>query len=148
MFYTLGQAAKICGKSKPTLCRAIKTGFMSAVRNADGSYSIDPAELSRAYPAPPEAAVMQNSDETDQMKRSDTDSITSTLQAQIISLGEERYRERQQFHEIIDDLRMERDRMREEREKLFKVLEDQIVTVKQLTYQQPVSAPKKWWKLW
>lgn len=47
MSYTLGEAAKAVGFSKPTLSRAIKNGKLSAQRLDDGSYRIDPAELER-----------------------------------------------------------------------------------------------------
>jgi excisionase family DNA binding protein len=47
MSYTLGEAAKAVGFSKPTLSRAIKNGKLSAKRLDDGSYQIDPAELER-----------------------------------------------------------------------------------------------------
>jgi excisionase family DNA binding protein len=47
MSYTLGEAAKTAGYSKPTLSRAIKNGKLSAKRLDDGSYSIDPSELER-----------------------------------------------------------------------------------------------------
>ena len=46
---TLGQAAKLAGVGKTTLTRAIKSGRLSAERREDGSYRIDPAELSRVY---------------------------------------------------------------------------------------------------
>jgi hypothetical protein len=49
--YSLGQAAKATGRSKSALSRDIKAGKISAARNADGSLSIDPAELHRVYPA-------------------------------------------------------------------------------------------------
>lgn len=48
--YTLGLAAKAAGKSKATISRAIRAGRISAIRDADGSYTIDPAELHRVYP--------------------------------------------------------------------------------------------------
>lgn len=48
--FSLQQAARAAGKSKPTLLRAIKAGKLSVGRRDDGSYSIDPAELARAYP--------------------------------------------------------------------------------------------------
>jgi len=48
--YSLAQAAKAAGKSKPTIARAIKAGRISAIRSEDGSYSIDPAELARVFP--------------------------------------------------------------------------------------------------
>ena len=50
MSYTLGQAARATGKSKPTIARAIQTGKVSAARGDDGNYEIDPAELHRVYP--------------------------------------------------------------------------------------------------
>ena len=49
-FLTLSQAAKSISKSKSTLNRAIKSGRLSAVRNEDGTFSIDPSELARAFP--------------------------------------------------------------------------------------------------
>ena len=47
MQLTLGQAAKQIGVSKPTLSKAIKSSKLSAIRNEDGSYSIDTSELFR-----------------------------------------------------------------------------------------------------
>lgn len=46
---SLGQAAKLTGVGKTTLTRAIKSGRLSAERREDGSYRIDPAELSQTY---------------------------------------------------------------------------------------------------
>ena len=50
MAYTLGDAARATGKSKPTIAKAIKRGQISAIKADDGSYQIDPAELHRVYP--------------------------------------------------------------------------------------------------
>jgi len=50
MYYTLGTAAKACGKSKPTILNAIKRGRLSATRDDIGNWKIDPAELCRVYP--------------------------------------------------------------------------------------------------
>lgn len=47
MSYTLGEAAKAVGFSKPTLSRAVKNGKLSAKKLEDGSYQIDPSELER-----------------------------------------------------------------------------------------------------
>lgn len=49
-FLTLSQAARVTSKSKSTLNRAIKTGRLSAIRNEDGTFSIDPSELARVFP--------------------------------------------------------------------------------------------------
>ena len=48
--YSLAQAAKAAGKSKPTIARAIKAGRLSATRGEGGSYAIDPSELARVFP--------------------------------------------------------------------------------------------------
>ena len=50
---TLGQAARASGTSKSTIARAIRRGTVSATRSDTGSYSIDPAELARAFPPKP-----------------------------------------------------------------------------------------------
>jgi len=41
------EAAKVSGTSKASIHRAIKAGRLSAQRREDGSYAIDPSELSR-----------------------------------------------------------------------------------------------------
>ena len=46
---SLREAAEQTGKSKSTILRAIQSGRLSAPRNDDGDYSIDPAELFRVY---------------------------------------------------------------------------------------------------
>ena len=53
MHLSLGQAAKETGMDKSTLSRAIKNGKLSATRQENGGYAIDPAELFRVFaPAP------------------------------------------------------------------------------------------------
>ena len=60
--YTLGEAARASGKSKPTIAKAIRTGKISAVRVEDGSYQIDESELHRVYPmtGPPNGKILQS----------------------------------------------------------------------------------------
>lgn len=48
--YTLGEAAKATGKSKAAISKAIKSGRISASKQTDGVYKIDPSELHRVYP--------------------------------------------------------------------------------------------------
>jgi excisionase family DNA binding protein len=47
MYLTLGQVARELGMNKPTLSRYIKSGKISAERQEDGSYRIDPSEMDR-----------------------------------------------------------------------------------------------------
>ena len=97
---SLSQAAKLTGKSKSTINRAIKTGKLSAARNEDGSYSIDPAELARAFDIdPPEGA-----------KRRDAEPDGTRLLERIAALEAMLNRER----EISADLKEDRDRWRQQ----------------------------------
>lgn len=51
MGYSMRQAAEICGKSRTTLHRALKSGRMSGTQDeANGEWSIDPSELRRVFP--------------------------------------------------------------------------------------------------
>ena len=50
MVYTLGEAAKVTGKSKATISKAIKSGRISATKGETGAFKIDPSELHRVYP--------------------------------------------------------------------------------------------------
>ena len=57
---TLGQSAKLTGKSKTTIHNAVKSGKVSGRKGSNGEYQIDPAELSRVYPAVTPAGEHQN----------------------------------------------------------------------------------------
>jgi hypothetical protein len=48
--YTMGEAARAVGRSKAAISRAISNGTISAEKQPNGSYKIDPAELHRVYP--------------------------------------------------------------------------------------------------
>jgi len=49
MKHSLGTAAVATGKSKTTIHRAIKSGKLSAFKNDDGAFEIDPSELHRIF---------------------------------------------------------------------------------------------------
>jgi len=60
---SLGKAAKLAGVGKSTIAKAITSGRMSATRNPDGSYAIDPAELARVFPISLDGhAILKNPD--------------------------------------------------------------------------------------
>ena len=50
MTMTLNEAAKSCRKAKGTVLKAIKDGRLSAPKDAQGRYEIDPSELHRVFP--------------------------------------------------------------------------------------------------
>ena len=61
---SLSQAAKAAGRSKSTIGRAIKSGRLSAARNDDDTFSIDPSELFRAFPQGGPGTVGDGTNET------------------------------------------------------------------------------------
>jgi predicted site-specific integrase-resolvase len=126
--FTLGQAAKETGLSKPTISKAIAKGKLSAIKNPNGSYSVEPSELFRVFS--PKGKSKAKS------LQLETHNLHQDLQAKIEAITEERNRERYQLESTIADLR-------NERERLLKVIEEQTGTVKQLTTKKTES-PKGW----
>lgn len=128
MAYTLGQAARAANVSKTTIQRAIKSGRLSASRQLDGSYLIDPAELHRVFPP-----ARRDGDGDGEMASSVTVNATGELRIEVEML-------REQLALIKD----ERDNLRTERDRLLGVIETQAQQVKLLTDQRPARR-RKWW---
>ena len=102
---SLTQAAKIAGKSKSTINRAIKSGKLSATRHDDGSYSIDGAELARVFPiGTPLGSEWVSAAPPTELAR------TATLEAENAALRAALDRER----EALDEVRADRDAWRQQ----------------------------------
>ena len=56
---TLGEAAKLTGRAKSTVTRAIKKGRLSAQPRPGGGWIIDASELARAFDVQPPKTVAQ-----------------------------------------------------------------------------------------
>jgi hypothetical protein len=102
---TLEEAARLSGKSKSTLARAIKAGRLSANRTDLGTYEIDQAELARAYPFPAltEAAGA-------------TGTVTDDTPTLRVAVAEQRLSD---ARAQIEELRADRDAWRETAQKLL-----------------------------
>lgn len=50
MQYTAGKAAEVTGKNISTITRAIRSGKLSAKKDASGAWQIDASELNRVFP--------------------------------------------------------------------------------------------------
>lgn len=106
---TLSQAAKATSKSKSTLNRAIKSGRLSATRNADGTFSIDPSELARAFPQnDPEHAPLVHHEPALERPGTEEFSRNAMLEQLLEREREALARER----EVSADLKEDRDRWR------------------------------------
>jgi len=138
MKYTLGQAAKETGISKPTLSRAIKKGDLTAEGGGGKPYRIDPSELGRwliGYrERNPEVSTYVTQGET-----LETPSVNKDLEAEVDALREqiareetERARERAQLEAHIADLRGRVDRAERKEDQLMAQLTDQRETKSEL----------------
>ena len=118
---TLRQAAGLTGKSKSTLTRAIRAGRLSASRDAEGIYVIDPAEVARAFPSKPMQGAGDDArhDAPDGAPRNKdaTPDDAAILRLKLSLLAEERdrernaaEREREQLAATVTDLRERLDR--------------------------------------
>jgi excisionase family DNA binding protein len=130
MELSLGQAAKLAGVGKTTLARAIHSGKMSATRREDGTYGVDPAELTRVYPPKSEAVetesaagyaahrppAIRNLDETD--LRIQVASLSAELKAlREVLEAEKRHTESEKRR--ADEIREDRDTWRGQAERLL-----------------------------
>ena len=114
MGYTLGEAARACGKSKATLSKAIKQGKISAVKNDNGSFSIEAAELHRVYEINTETA---NSEQTE----TDKNAVVNTQKDNEIELLRVKLEAAQQR---ITDLEKDKDWLQAQTTRLLTVQEN------------------------
>jgi hypothetical protein len=106
MVYTLGEAAIAVGKSKATISKAIKSGRISAEKQPNGSYKIDPSELHRVYPPTPSTVEGERQETPNSTvdKLRETIELEVRLQAadkRILELEEDREHWRQQATRLL-----------------------------------------------
>ena len=99
MTYTLGQAAKAAGKSKTAIKNALDKGRISGEKSEDGSWSIDPAELHRVYPA----VTDEQDNEPSTIEQSSIDTLLRLKEAE--TRLEEAEKRLQEKDDTIGDLR-------------------------------------------
>jgi excisionase family DNA binding protein len=86
---TIKQAAEATGRSKPTILRAIKDGKISATKDENGLWRIDPAELERSFPRSAFEAHRQTQDEAGALRLE-----LAIMQQRLDEVRHERERER------------------------------------------------------
>ena len=105
MLYTLGQASKAVGKAKGTIKNAIDKGHLSAKKDKNGQYQIEPVELHRVYPLHTEQSKMNAVTPPDYTPLNTPE--ISILQAQVKLL-----------EETLEDVRQDRDEWRKQAQQL------------------------------
>jgi hypothetical protein len=109
MQFSLSQAAKETGKGKSSIHRAIKSGKLSAQRHEDGTYSIDAAELFRAFPPAPPQPVPERGMEPHQEPPATPTVTEEVLRVRVEMLTAQLEREQ----DTVADLRRRLDRAEE-----------------------------------
>lgn len=107
--FTLGEAARAVGKTKPALSNAVKSGRLTATRDDRGQYQIDPAELFRVYPQKGNTLGEAKPQEVETLHREN-----ELLREQLGFVRDERERERRQLESQLDDLKADRDHWRKQ----------------------------------
>lgn len=131
---TMTEAAKWAGTSRTTVFKAIKSGKISARKNEDGEYRIDPAELERVFkPASTDNVTLNGNSE-----REDIGGEIAGLRAENALLREMANKTERQ----VEDLRGERDRLLGVIESQTRLLTDQRQAKTEL------ETRKRWWKPW
>ena len=129
MSYRLAEAAAACSLNKSTVRRAIKTGKVSATKDAHGQWHIEPAELHRVYPPRTEAGI----DERVRAYISEVALLRERIE-DLKTLTDE-------YRVWVRDLSEQRDRAESRAAELDKRL---------LAYQPPVPASppprRRWWR--
>ena len=111
-----GEAAKLVGKSVPTITRAIKSGKLSATPRKPRGWDIDPSELFRVFPA-----VTGETNAKSNKLEHETAIKDSVLQAKL-EVMEQRFDDAQA---TINDLRTRLDAESAERRQLTAQITDQ-----------------------
>jgi len=137
-FFTLGEAAKVTGKSKGTISNAIKSGRLSVQEKTDSGFRIAAAELFRVFPS--DTLNGSQAVQIEQTLTPKLNSPNSSLEREIEILREERDRERRQFEDTSSDLRQRLDNEAAERMRLTAILTDQRP---QPQPESPALAPQK-----
>lgn len=125
-YLTLGQAAEMCGWSKGSLSKAIKSGKISVLAKTKAGFQLDPSEVLRVFPKKRETTSSEQSET--QVKHIENSSLLGEVEAlrqQLVTTDHERNREREQLTDRIDSLQDMLNDEKSERRQLTALLTDQ-----------------------
>lgn len=135
MQYTAGQAAEATGKNIATITRAIKSGKISANKDASGAWRIDASELHRIFPLRSQDLRKPQMQSDASLLQEQSKNQTAALEQELATLRERAAAQSELLEERasqIADLKEDRDRWRQQAANLLVDL--------QLT---PIQPPKR-----
>jgi len=141
MQYTAGQAAQATGKNIATITRSIKSGKISAQKDASGAWRIEASELHRMFPmnAQDLRKPQMQSDATPLQEQSK--SQMAALEQELAALRERVAAQSELLEERagqISDLKEDRDRWRQQATNLL----GDLVSLPQ---KHLSNKPRRWW---
>jgi chromosome segregation ATPase len=146
MSYTLTEAAQATGKVRSTIFKACKSGKISYTTDDHDEIRIDPAELHRVYP--PVSKNVEGNVENETAETIGNGNGNSLLRQEVEFLREKladldrvKEEQRRELSGRIEDLRQDRDDLRNERDRLLKVIEEQAGSFRVLTDQRLQQEP-------
>lgn len=144
MMLSLTEAAQKTGVSKSTIYRAVKSGKVSAKKNQDDEYEIDPAELFRVFEQkmvreePPQEYKVNRTDAPQIEPSSDVESLQNQMEW-LMKLAEQQREQLQNTQEKWFDAMQMKDRELKERDEFW---QQQLNDMKQLLLTAPEPRKK------
>jgi hypothetical protein len=144
---TLGHAAKTLGISKPALSKAISRGHLSAQKRDDGSFSIDPAELSRWWEGakhrflPPPVVELQPTTASD-----DSENRDATPDAEVNARLAALEAEVRGLRELLDEVKRSRAQVEQDREAWKEQAARAVLALPKPDAKAEEPARRSWWQ--
>ena len=135
MNISLSDAAKLVGMSKNGIVKAIKNGKISGQKNVHGQWEVDPAELTRVY-KPIETAELVSANKNAPVRDSEPN--------ENMALKREVELQREQINLLRDQLADAKGR----EDKILKMMEEQIGTMRLISDQRDVKPAGEGRGLW
>ena len=140
---SVSDAARLTGRNRSTIIRAIEKGHLSAGRDSFGRYEIDPAELERVY------GTLRSPDARDDAEHHDaSESNAATMVREVELLREMLTQERDERQRERADHERERRTWEEERAFMRTLLERNTEQIKLLADQRERTKGRRWWQRW
>lgn len=125
----MSEGAKLVGRSKGTLSKALTSGRMSYVEKSESGYLIDTSELFRVFPPKPTAPVAEVRPET-----ATQPPVDNGLRVEV-----------QLLREQLAETRADRDAWREQAQRLL-LEAPAVVAAPAPQPVEPETPPRRWWR--
>jgi hypothetical protein len=142
----MSEAAQWTGKDRSTLLKAIKAGRLSAEKNADGEWLIDPAELARVYRPARNFSEDRPSESRNNAQGFSEGNSQGSQAGELETLRQMNALLLEQMKTQRDDWKAEREDLKAERDRLLTMLEGQTRLLTHMNETASEPARRGWWQ--